>query len=150
MLVLGVSANPAVDYPVPVLAAAVLAAEGVSFLLVGSAALWLHGQPIPVADADLVIEPSGRNLRRLGETLGQLALRPQAVPRARDFPFLHLVSVVTSYGRVDCLLERGRLDWQRLRRSAVPIPVADAAVLVAARADAVALRQRFGEVSADE
>jgi hypothetical protein len=45
-------------YPVPVLAAAILAAEGVSFLLVGSAALWLHGEPIPVADADVVIEPA--------------------------------------------------------------------------------------------
>jgi hypothetical protein len=36
-------------YPVPVLAAAILAAEGVSFLLVGSAALWLHGEPLPWA-----------------------------------------------------------------------------------------------------
>ena len=47
-------------YPAPVLAAAILAAEGVSFLLVGSAALWLHGEAISVADADLVIEPAGR------------------------------------------------------------------------------------------
>jgi len=41
--------DPVRNYPVLVLAAAVLAAEGVSFLLVGSAVLWLHGQPIPVA-----------------------------------------------------------------------------------------------------
>jgi hypothetical protein len=138
-------ARPAVNYPVPVLAAAVLAAEGVSFLLAGSAALWLHGQPIPVADADVVIEPGGQNLRRLGETLAQLALRPRAIPRMRDFHLLHLVSVTTSYGRVDCLLERGRLDWERLRQSSVRIPVADAAVLVAARADAWALRRQFKE-----
>lgn len=58
---------PTGKYPVPVLAAAVLAAEGVSFLLVGSAALWLHGQPIPVADADIVVEPDLRDLGRLSE-----------------------------------------------------------------------------------
>jgi hypothetical protein len=42
-----------------------------------------------------------------------------------------LLPVTTSYGRVDCLLERGRLDWDPLRRSAVRIPVADARVLSA-------------------
>jgi hypothetical protein len=107
--------------------------------------LWLHGQPIPVADADVVIEPGGQNLRRLGEALAQLALRHRAIPRVRDFPLLHLVSVTTSYGRVDCLLERGRIDWERLRQSAVRIPVADAGVLVAAWADAQALRRQFKE-----
>ena len=129
----------------PVLAAAILTAEGVSFLLVGSAALWLHGEPVAVADADVVIEPVEQNLRRLGEVLAQLALRPRAVPPVRDFPLLHLVSVTTSYGRVDCLLERGRLDWQRLRQSSITIPVADAGVRVAAPADAWALRRQFKE-----
>lgn len=127
----------------PVLAAAILTAEGVSFLLVGSAALWLHGEPIPVADADVVIEPAEENLCRLGEALAALTLRPQGVPRVRALPWLSVLGVVTSYGRVDCLLERGRLDWQRLRRSAVRIPVADVDVLVAAQADVWALRRRF-------
>jgi hypothetical protein len=130
---------------VPVLAAAVLAAEGVSFLLVGSAALWLHGEPMAVADADVVIEPGEPNLRRLSEALAWMAVRPREVPRARDFPQLHVVSVLTCYGRIDCLLDRGRIDWQRLRRSAVIIPVADAGVLVAAQADTWALRRRFKE-----
>ena len=132
-------------YPAPVLAAAVLAAEGVSFLLVGSAALWLHGEPIAVADADAAIEPGERNIRHLSEVLARLALRPRAVPPARDFPLLHLISVTTCYGRIDCLLERGRLDWQRLHRNSVTIPVADKGVLVAARADAWALRRQFKE-----
>jgi len=61
----------------------------------------------------------------------------------RAFPTLHSVSLTTSYGRIDCLLERGRIDWERLRRSAVRIPVADAGVLVAARAEVRALRRRF-------
>ena len=139
------AARPAGTYPAPVLAAAILAAEDVSFLLVGSAALWLHAEPIAVADADVVIDPGERNLRRLHEALTRLALRPWAIPRVRDFPLLHLASVTTSYGKVDCLLERGRLDWQRLRQPAVTIPVADAGVVVAARADAWALRRQFKE-----
>lgn len=141
----GKSAGAAGAYPAPVLAAAILAAEDVSFVLVGSAALWLHGEPITVADADVVVEPGEQNLRCLGEALAGLALRPQAIPRVHDFPLLHLASVTTSYGKVDCLLERGRLAWERLRRSAVTIPVADAGVLVASRADAWALRRQFKE-----
>ncbi len=133
------------DYPVPVLAAAILTAEGVSFLLIGSAALWLHGEPIAVGDTDAVIEPGQQNLRRLRDVLADMALRRGTVPPARDFPLLHLVSVTTCYGRVDCLLERGRLDWERLCRSAVTIPVAEAGVLVAARADTWALRHQFEE-----
>lgn len=141
------TAGPTGHYPV--LASAVLAAEGVRFVLVGSAALWLHGQQIPVGDADAVIQPGGQNLRRLGQALDWLALRPRAVPPVRAFPVLPLASVTTSYGRIDCLLERGRIDWERLRQSAVRIPVADASVLVAARVEVLALRRRFKGVSAD-
>ena len=133
------------EYPAPVLAAAILTAENVSFLLVGSAALWLHREPVAVGDTDAVIEPGEQNLRRLREVLAGMALRPRTVPPARDLALLHLVSVTTSYGRVDCLLERGRLDWERLRQSSVTIPVADAGVLVAARADTWALRRQFKE-----
>ena len=131
------------DYPVPVLAAAILAAEGVSFLLVGSAALWLHGEPIPVADADVVIEPAEASLRRLKDALDGLALRHREVPRVRALPWLDVLGVVTAYGRVDCLLERGRLDWQTLGESTVRIPVADVDVPVAAQADVWALRRQF-------
>lgn len=127
------------------LAAAVLAAEGVSFLLVGSAALWLHAEPISTSDADVVPEPSEPNLRRLGETLARMAPHPRAVPPARRLRLLPSATVATSYGRIDCLLERGRLDWGRLRRCSVMIPVADAAVPVAARADVWALRRQFKE-----
>ena len=44
----GESALARPGLPVVVLAAAVLAAEQVSGLLVGSAALWLHGEPVSV------------------------------------------------------------------------------------------------------
>jgi hypothetical protein len=53
--------------------------------------------------------------------------------------------VMTAYGKVDCLLERGRCDWGRLRRGAGFLPVADVPVLVAASADAWDLRRRYQE-----
>ena len=65
------------EYPAPVLAAAILTAENVSFLLVGSAALWLHREPVAVGDTDAVIEPGEQNLRRLREVLAGMALRPR-------------------------------------------------------------------------
>ena len=141
-----VAANPETvppAYPAPVLAAAVLAAQDVSFLLVGSAALWLHGELVTVADADAVIDPREPNLSRLGAALAAMGRRPRAIPRVRDFPLLHLVSVDTCYGRIDCLLERGRLDWDRLSGSSARIPVADVSVPVANLADTWALRRRF-------
>jgi hypothetical protein len=45
------------------LGAAALTASGVSCLLVGSAALRLHGARVDVHDTDVVIEPAEQNLR---------------------------------------------------------------------------------------
>jgi hypothetical protein len=129
--------------PVVVLAAAVLAAERVSFVLVGSAALWLRGEQVTVGDVDVVIEPGEANLRRLREALADLAVRPGEVPPVHRLRDLSVTTVISSYGRVDCLLERGRCDWDQLRRDAGYVAVADAPVLVAAAADAWALRRRF-------
>ena len=42
-----------------------LAAEGVRFVVVGSAALWLHGVRVPVGDLDVVPETDEANLDRL-------------------------------------------------------------------------------------
>ena len=129
--------------PVVVLAAAVLAAEQVSFVLVGSAALWLRGEQVTVGDVDVVIEPGEANLRRLHEALAALAVRPDAVPAVHRLRGLSVTTAVTSYGRVDCLLERGRRDWDQLRQAAEYVAVADAPVLVASAGDAWALRRRF-------
>ncbi len=136
-------APPGVPYPAPVLAAAILAAEGASFVLVGSAALWLHGEQVTAQDADVVIEPGELSMDRLSQAVAELALRPQEIPRARALSRLSVLGVTTAYGRVDCLLERGRLDWERLRRSAARIPVADVSLLVASRADTWGLRRQF-------
>jgi hypothetical protein len=130
-------------YPQPLLAAAIVAIHNVSFLLVGSAALWLRGEDIPVADADLVIEPGDQNARRLHAALTELAVRPRLLPAPRSLHTLDIISVITSFGKVDCLLQRGRSDWPRLLGSAGPVHVADAQVRVASASDAWALRRRF-------
>ncbi len=130
-------------FPVGVLAAAVLAAQQVSFVLVGSAALWLRGEQITVGDADVVIEPGEPNLRRLHEAMTGLAVRPGEVPAVHRLRELSVATAVTSYGRVDCLLERGRRDWEPLHQAAGYVAVADAPVLVASAGDAWALRRRF-------
>jgi hypothetical protein len=128
---------------VVVLAAAVLAAEQVSGLLVGSAALWLHGEPVSVGDVDVVVEPGEANLRLLREALCGLAVRPEAVPAVQRLREVSVATVFSSYGRVDCMLERGRCDWQLLSQNAGYVAVADVRVLVASAADAWALRKRF-------
>lgn len=132
-------------YPTVLLAAGVLVAEDVSYVLVGSAALWLRGESIHVSDLDLVIEPAEQNLRRLHAALARMAPRPRSIPLLPSFVRLPLITVITSYGTIDCLLERGRLDWERLRRTADILPVADAGVLVADAAEVWALRRRFKE-----
>lgn len=130
-------------FPPAVLAAAVLAAEEASFLLVGSAALWLRGEIGRVADADAVIEPGERSIHRLRGALAGIAIGP--VPSADSLSCGSVVSVVTAYGKVDCLVERGRRDWGRLRHRAGFLPVADVSVLVASSADAWNLRRRYKE-----
>jgi hypothetical protein len=131
------------EFPSAVLAAAVLAAENVSFVLVGSAALWLRSEIADVADADAVIEPGERNVHRLRAALAGIAIGP--VPSLDNLSCRSVVPVVTAYGKIDCLLERGRRDWVRLRRGADFLPVADVPVLVAASADAWNLRRRYKE-----
>ena len=133
-------------YPAGVLAAAVLATTGVSFVLVGSAALWLRGESIPVGDADVVIEPGEQNMQRARAALADMALQPHAVPQAARLAMLDIVTIMTSYGKIDCLLRRGRLDWDRLRTNADVILIAGAEVVVAASSDAWKLRRRFKDV----
>jgi hypothetical protein len=134
---------PLAAFPSAVLGAAVLAAEGVSLVLVGSAALWLRGESASVADADVVIEPGEGSVLRLREALAGIAIGP--VPSVDGFSSGSVVPVGTAYGKVDCLMERGRRDWERLRRNAGLLLVADVPVLVASSTDAWNLRRRYKE-----
>lgn len=133
----------AAGFPIVVFAAAILAAEGVSFVLVGSAALWLRGEAVSVGDTDVVIEPGEANLHRLHECLKTLATNPSALPSPRRLTMQAIVPVQTSFGRLDLLLERGRQDWDLLRPGADFVDVTDVGVVVASAADCHALRHRF-------
>ncbi len=124
------------------LLAAVLAAEGVSFVLVGSAALSLHGDRIPVSDIDAVLAPDEANLAKLRAALGVL-MRHDGIPSLRSLASADVISVRTGYGTLDCLLRRGRQDWHRLRGSAQLFEVAGTSVTVACAADVRVLRRRF-------
>ena len=124
------------------LAAAVLAAEGVSFILVGSAALWLRGEEVTVGDADVVIEADEANLDRLHDCLTTLTADPAALPSPRRLALRSIVPVLTSFGKLDLLLEGGRRDWDWLRPGAAFIDVTDAGVLVASAADCWELRRQ--------
>jgi hypothetical protein len=137
----------AAGYPAGVLAAAVLATTGVSFLLVGSAALWLRGESIQVGDADVVIEPGDQDMQRTRAALADLALQPHAVPQASRLAILDIVTIMTTYGKIDCLLRRGRLDWDRLVRNSDVMLVAGAEVIVADSSDTWKLRRRFKELT---
>ena len=81
-------------------------------------------------------------MSRLREALAGLAVRPGTVPALHRLREISIATVFSSYGRVDCMLERGRRDWEWLRRGAGYVPVADVPVLVASAADAWALRAR--------
>jgi hypothetical protein len=131
------------DFPVVVFAAAILAAEGVSFILVGSAALWMRGQAISVGDTDVVIEPGEANLHRLHDSLQALATHPRALPSSQRLATRSIVPVRTSFGKLDLLLEGGRQDWDWLRPGADFIDVTDVGVLVASAADCCALRSLY-------
>jgi hypothetical protein len=136
----------AANFPVVVFAAAILAAEGVSFILVGSAALWLRGEAVSVGDTDVVIEPDEANLDRLYDSLKTLATHASALPSPRRLALRSIVPVQTSFGKLDLLLEGGRQGWDWLRPGAAFIDVTDVGVLVASAADCWALRRLHKKV----
>jgi hypothetical protein len=128
--------------PAIMLLAAVLAAEEVSFVLVGSAGLYLHGERIRVRDVDAVLCPDRVNLERLHMVLADLVIGGPAPP-LRSLATADLVSVHTSYGKLDCLLERGRRDWDMLRGGVRPFSVRGVPVTVADAGEIRSLRARF-------
>ncbi|MGN6677258.1 MAG: hypothetical protein ACTHKL_05685 [Streptosporangiaceae bacterium] len=128
--------------PPILLLAAVLAADGVSYVLVGSAGLYLRGYRGPVGDIDAVPAPDLANLERLRDVLADLAVGGRC-PQVRSLATADLVQVRTSYGKVDCLLARGRQDWARLAAGAEAFDVCDVQVLTASVGDLRALRSRY-------
>ena len=90
------------DYPAAVFPAAILAAEGVSFILVGSAALWLRGEAVSVGDTDVIIEPGEANLDRLHDSLKTLATHPSALPSPQRLAMRSIVPCRRPSGNSIC------------------------------------------------
>lgn len=134
--------------PPILLLAAVLAAERVSYVLVGSAGLYLRGHRGPVGDIDAVPAPDRANLERLHDVLIDLAAGSRCPP-VRLLATADLVQVRTSYGMVDCLLARGRRDWARLVAGAQTFDICGVPVLTAAVGDLRALRSRYKDVTGE-
>ena len=128
-----------------VVACGVVAAQGVRFVVVGSCALFLAGDMavLPVKDADIVPDPSPQNLDCLWEALTDMAVTAWRVPPRGRLGTLDVVPVATVYGKVDCLLERGRADFDDLLSRASLAPVTDAEVAVASEADCRRLRSLY-------
>jgi hypothetical protein len=120
-------------------AAAVLVAEGLGIVVVGSAASRLHGEAFEVHDLDVVVEPSTANLGVVAESLRALGASA-GIPPLFALAQADVVSVVTCYGRVDLMLRQGREAFSELAEKAVTIDVLGVPVLVASRQDAWALR----------
>jgi hypothetical protein len=129
--------------PVPVLLGAMLAAEGVGFVLVGSAALWLRGFEVTVGDVDIVADLDAANLQRLCAAVGRSQPLSRRRPSPRSLLAVDVWSAQTLYGRLDVMVERARHDLEVLRAGADAVLVRDVAVSVASARAAWELRRRF-------
>ncbi|MDQ1680929.1 MAG: hypothetical protein QOI42_1788 [Frankiaceae bacterium] len=124
--------------PRPALAAALAAAAGLRFVVVGSAALQLHGADMRPRDLDIVPDPS--DVDRFDEVMDAWTVVRRPPRRAFDGD---IVTVDSAYGPIDLLLRRGREAYADLRASATMVDVEGVAVAIAAAADCWALRRRF-------
>ena len=128
----------------PVILSAVLAAEGVAAVVVGSTALRLHGFDLPVSDLDIVPDLVPDRLRTLSAAIGPYRLPRPVPPSPHEMAAAQGIwSTPTIYGTLDVLLDSARRDGAGLRVRASTIRVFDVDVLVASCDDAWALRQRF-------
>ena len=136
--------------PSAVLAAAVLAAEGASFLTVGSTALWLHGLPFQPADLDIVPAPNATQLRELRDALASVGVDCRSIPPVTALSLVDVVRLESGLGTIDLLCGRGRAEYAELSTRSRNIAVEDVEVPVAKLADVLRLRNLFKVGPLDE
>ena len=93
----------------PVEICAVLAKEGVDFVVLGGFAAVVHGSPLPTEDIDILPSRSDENLERLARALEQLNAKirtaDEPVKTKIDAAFLkntpHMLNLVTDFGDID-------------------------------------------------
>ena len=119
------------------IAAALLAAWGVDFTMVGSCALVLHGVATDCNDLDIVPDLAPANIRRLHDALSRFATLP--VPSVRSLATQSVSTVHGPYGRVDVMGESAR-GVRRADCPGIGVWVAGVEVRIAAIDDVVRLR----------
>jgi hypothetical protein len=125
------------------IAAAIASAHSVACVVVGSAALHMHGVDIEARDLDLVIAPAQANLDRLAHMLANWGVLQR--PSGRALREHDVITLESSYGPIDLLLRTGRERFAALRSNAVMKSVTDVRVAVASVVDCTALRREFGK-----
>lgn len=93
----------------PVEICAVLADEGVEFVVLGGFAAIIHGSPLPTEDIDLIPSRTAENLECLARALDRLEAKirtgDEAIPTRIDAAFLrnmpHMLNLETRFGDVD-------------------------------------------------
>lgn len=128
---------------VVMLPAAILAAGGVRFVVVGSAALWMDGVDTVVHDLDVVPDPAAANLKLLVSSLPCLGVLAGDLPVPGVLGSSAMMTFSTAYGIIDVLVERGREEYPTLARAATPVLVLGVPTAVASASDAWRLRHRF-------
>lgn len=129
-----------------------LARAEVSFCVVGSFALAVHGAPRASADVDIVPETSMENLSRLSEVLAELdaALEPGAEPAglsAADLGARGERKLYTKFGILHLLEEVvGVPPFSILSRNAVTVEVGDQSVSFCSRDDLVEMKRASGRL----
>lgn len=127
-------------------AAALMVACGVELVVIGGAALALHGHPCgPLKDLDVVPAPDPANIERLLTCRRPLGATRRTWPTAARVARCELVTVQTSFGPIDVLGQRGREEYSTLRAAASLVPVLGELVAAASPADVLRLKRRFKE-----
>jgi hypothetical protein len=121
----------------------VLTAESVSFVVVGSAALWLSGVSLPVGDLDVVPCLSPRALSTLCRTLGRYRLPQSGPPTPAAVLAAGIWSTQTAFGRIDVMVDTARAQGAELWSRSQLVSVLDTEVRVASEEDTWALRRHY-------
>lgn len=129
-----------------------LARGDVSFCVVGSFALAVHGAPRASVDVDVVPETSIKNLTRLAEVLEELgtALEPGGEPARLSAADLGARGEQKLYTELGVLHLLGNFEgvpaYSILRRNALSVEVAGEQVTFCSRDDLVAMKKAAGRL----
>ena len=93
----------------PVEICAILADEGVEFVLIGGFAAIIHGSPLPTEDIDLIPSRSPANIERLALALERMDAKirtgDEPIETRIDAAFIlnmpHMLNLVTRFGDID-------------------------------------------------